>query len=267
MQLKKTWWVFLIVGFTGSFCWDRLARSEPILQLYVEGATYNQHTQTWTAYPNLDVDGAVRLRLWIIGNTSVRSPIFDVRVSAAYPSFLRSANGDLEFTWTPTTTGGLGGFYDPSLPPAVSFVQYGPAGTTPTIVGNRTLPTHGIFGPETVWQEFALGTFSLQDSPIADFYGSFPSPGNRLGQINVYEVSVRHTGDSSLLYVPIHFDAYGYVTRKHTGIPRPVFAPFSHDAEIVAVPAPPSLALLASGGMCMLAWGLRGLKRKARASG
>lgn len=235
-----------------SLCACRPVYGVPILQLYIEGATYDWATETWTHTVLPGADGAVNLRLWVIGNPNPRGPIYDVRVSVAYPSFLRSTQGDLLLTWTPSTTGGFGGFYDPSVPPPVSFVQYGAAGTSPLIVGSSRLPTHGVFGPETVWQEFRLGTFALKDSPLGDFYGSFPTPTQQCGQINVYDISIRHTGGMPLDYIPIHFDAYGYVLRNKRRLP--VFAPFSHDAEIQVVPAPPSLVLLASGGVCLAGW-------------
>ncbi|MCS7236695.1 MAG: choice-of-anchor N protein [Thermoguttaceae bacterium] len=223
----------------------------PILQLYVEGGKYDPVGQSWVYSGAPNPDGSVDFRLWIIGNPNPRGPIYDVRVSVAYASVLRSGGYDLLFSWRPSVTGGLGGFFDPSYPPAVSFVQAGPAGSRPVISGTSLLPSHGVFGPGTVWQEFRLGDFVLKDSPLGDFVTSFPQPGKLRGQINVYDVSVRHTGGMSLMDYRLHFDAYGYVLRNCRR--QPVHAPFSHDAEVNVVPNPPSLVLtlwlLAGGGV------------------
>ncbi len=107
-------------------------------------------------------------------------------------------------------------------------------GGAPVLADGTNLPTHGIFGPGTVWYEYSLGDFSLTDSPSGDFIGSFPTevfPGT--GQINVYEVSaVGYSGAT------LHFDLYDTVVSKN----RSVFAPFSHDADAEAniIPEPAS---------------------------
>lgn len=236
------------------------ALGAPILQLYVEGATYDPVAETWVYSGMPKADGSIDFRLWVIGNPNPRGSIYNVRVSVAYASVLRSGGDDLLFTWVPSVTGGLGGFVDPSYPPPVSFVQAGGPGTRPTIVGTSRLPSHGIFGPQTVWQEFRLGDFVLKDSPLADFSQSFPTPGNQYGQINVYDVSVRHSGGVPLFDFRFHFDAYGYVLRNCRK--QPVFAPFSHDAEVNVVPNPPTLVLAlwlaVGGGLGLLRQHIRG---------
>jgi len=216
----------------------------PILQLYVEGATYNSITESWTldAYPSNS--GEVNFRLWVIGNPNPRGRLYDVRLSVAYPAWLRSGSSDLQFSFVPSTTGGLGGFYDPSTPSVPLGPNFGLEGTSPTIVDSSTLPWHGVYGPGVVWQEFRLGDFYLKDSPLGDFYQVFPQPTNKWGQINVYDVSVRHMAGISLVGTTLHFDAYGYVKRGKRNFP--VFAPFSHDADVHVVPNPPTLALLCS---------------------
>jgi len=239
--------LFLGICLTGAILaavsW-RGAWAVPILQLYIEGATYDMASETWTLETYPGETGAVNFRLWVIGNPNPRGPIYNVRLSVAYPAELRTDGYDLSFSFVPSTTGDLGGFFDPSVPPPPTLVQYGAEGTSPTIVGRSKLPPHGVFGPGTIWQEFALGDFALRDSPLGDFYEAFPHPTGSCGQINVYEVSVFHTGGLSLVGTTLHFDAYGYVKRGRRQLP--VFAPFSHDAEVHPVPNPSSVALLLS---------------------
>ena len=106
------------------------------------------------------------------------------------------------------------------------------------------------------WQEFYLGDFTEDDSPIADFQNSLPlTEANHMGQISVYEVSV--TTDSETPFT-IHFDLYDHVY-ANKGI-RSQFAPFSHDAEggrggvvVTGVPEPASAALFGMGALSLIA--------------
>lgn len=209
------------------------AAAIPVLQLYIEGATYDAASESW-------VTTAVNpVRLWAIGNVAGpggMGPISNVRLSAAYPA----TTGPVTIGLTPSTTGGFGGFFDPSTSPAPTFIQSVTNGSAPLLSDGSSLPSHGIFGPGRHWQEFGLGNFTLTDSPMADFIVSFPStlfPGT--GQINVYEVSV--TGTSA-----VHFDLYDTVTAAN----HAKFAPFSHDADALPEPAP--LALIAAGFLALV---------------
>ncbi|MCS7236694.1 MAG: choice-of-anchor N protein [Thermoguttaceae bacterium] len=234
-----------------SSAWGRVSAA-PILQLYIEGVNFRPDDRTWVL--ELPPSPAIEFRLWAVGATDNFGSIFNVRLSAAYPSSLRSGSNDLAFLLTPATTGGLGGFTDPSTPSVPVFSGSGGPGTTPLIFGSTYLPSHGVFGPDTVWQEFSLGDFTLRDSPIANFENSFPAPTAELGQINVYRVRVSYP---SLLPegTTIHFDVYGVVEGRRE--PRPVFGPPSHDAEIridpAVIPVPPTVLLAVSMGV---SWGL-----------
>lgn len=211
------------------------AKAIPVLQLYIEGATYDASSETWLA------GGLGPVRLWAIGNVNGpggMGPIGNVRLSAAY----QATTGPVTIGLTPSTTGGFGGFLDPSTSPAPTFIQSVTNGSAPLLPDGSSLPSHGIFGPGTHWREFGLGNFTLTDSPMADFIVSFPStlfPGT--GQINVYEVSV--TGTSA-----VHFDLYDTVTAAN----HAKFAPFSHDAEVPEVPEPAPLALIAIGILALV---------------
>jgi hypothetical protein len=225
------------------------ASAEPALQLYLEGATYDQGSDTWVA------SGGDSVRLWTIGAVGEVGTISNVRLAIAYDSSLT----DVDFTLTPSTTGGEGGFTDPSTPGAPTLLQTVTDGSLPQLTGGGSIGNHGEYGDGTTWQEFALGDFTLTDSPIADFINSFPTPTNKLGQINVYEITF--TGaDSSATF---HFDLYDSVVSGNKA--RAVFAPFSHDAEVnpPPVPEPASLATAGLGVILGLGYAWRRRKRVA----
>jgi len=205
------------------------ASAEPVLQLYLEGGTYDPTSESWV------VQGSGEsVRLWVIG----QSPISNVKLSVAY-----SASATPAISLAGSTTGGFGGFTDPSAPADPTLIQTVTDGSSPVLSSGSSLPSHGVYRDGVAWQEFALGDFTLNDSPIADFIDSLPAPGNKTGQINVYEVSVSGA-------VPIHFDVYNGIAGARGG----VFAPFSHDAGTGTVPAPAAvlLALIGMGATSLL---------------
>jgi len=234
--------VAVVLGTTAA----RDAVAIPILQLYIEGATYDDVTDTWVSTSTSPV------RLWAIGNVDGEGgmgTITDVQLAIAYASGL-----DPAFTLTPSTTGGYLSFTDPSTPSAPTAGPTGD-GTQPQLNDGSDLPAHGIYGSGTEWQQFELGDFSLTDSEIEDFNDD-PAPtasGSTEGQINVYEVSVSGVDEGTVF----HFDLFNHVVGGNDG--KYVFAPFSHDAEGGgdngggggggAIPEPASV----------LVWGLLGL--------
>lgn len=193
------------------------------------------------------------LRLWAIGNVAATPEykIEGVRLSIAYDKSWRNGDNDLEFTFSPSTTRDYGGYTDPSTPGNPTFLQYGDENTRPILGDGTPLPWHGVFGPDTVWQEFALGDFTLMDSPIGDFMDEFPTinpNSTSRGQINVYEITVWWTGGVSAHGAEIHFDLYNHYGGENHVKAR--FAPFSHDTDATAqiVPAPPPVVGLVSMG-------------------
>jgi hypothetical protein len=231
------------------------AKAIPALQLYMEGATYDTATETWT------VAGPVEtIRLWAIANTEQYGTIYGVRLSAVYDA----GEEPVTITMTPSTTGGLGGFTDPSTPKTPTFIQKVTDGSTPVLGDGSNLPNHGQFGPGRVWQEFSLGNFWRTDSPIADFIDSFPTPHPyRDGQINVYEISI----DGPNAPIEVHFDLYDHY---YSGCKlKAKFAPFSHDAGGTGgsgngvVPEPASMVLWSIAGLGFVGW--RGLRRRKAA--
>jgi|GEM_PF-635044 len=248
------------------------AMGYPLLQLYLEGGTYDTTTQSWFLAPEGSSAGEP-FRLWVIGDTSWKGTIEEVRLSMAYNATYRTYDSygnilrDLVVTFTPTTTGGFGGFTDGSTPGLPQFLQYGAAGTQPVLGDGSKLPAHGIFGANTVWQEWLLGDFSLKDSPMGDFIGSVPPPDTKtLGQINVYEISVRFSDGASAHGVSLHFDAYNHVEGGNHAFYR--FAPFSHDADgdVSVVPEPGSLVGLAGILLGSSILGGRSLIRRRRSA-
>jgi hypothetical protein len=237
-------------------------------RIYLEGGTYDTTTATWYLEPTGSSAGKP-FRLWIIGNTSGNETIHDVKLSMAYSKEYRTYDDqgniirDLLVSFTPSTTRGFGDFDDRSAPSLPKFRTYGAAGTNPKLGDGSSLPDHGIFGPDTVWQEWLLGDFTERDSPIGDFVGSVPPPSSTCGQINVYEVSITFTDGTSAHGVKVHFDAYNHVKGDNHAWYR--FAPFSHDADgdVTVIPEPGSVValtgLLAGSG---LPWGVSFLRRR-----
>jgi hypothetical protein len=219
------------------------AHAIPELQLYIEGATYDNISESWVWDGILGTDP---IRLWVIGNVrgpGGHGPISHVKLSAVY----FNTGYVPTITLTPTTAGGTGsygGFTDPSVPlaPVKTFPGHNIAGGTPTLSDGTHLASHGEYGDGRAWQEWELGNFTLRDSPVGDFIYDFPTtlyPGT--AQINVYDVSISEY-DFARAGEYIHFDAYNSVEAGNHA--RSIFAPFSHDATI---PEPGTLALVGIG--------------------
>ena len=240
----------LIVGVAGH------VEAEPLLQIYLEGGTYNHETESWDLTPEGSSGGAP-FRLWAIGNVAGpggKGTIGSVRVSFAYDAGYEPLP---QLLLIPSTTGGDYGYVtDPSTPVAPEFLQRVTNGSSPVLDGGKPLPAHGIYGPGTVWQEFLLGDFTLTDSPIGDFIGEFPTSFTEsAGQINVYDVYVNEGHGAT-----VHVDLYNHIEGANHG----KFAPFSHDGDgdVHVIPAPSTLVglvTMAATGL-FIAWRRR-LKR------
>lgn len=239
----------------------RSASAVPILQLYLEGGVYDTQTESWVLTPAGSSAGAP-FRLWVIGNVDGpggKGDILDVRLSVAY----QQKHLGLTLSMASSTTGGYGGYVDPSVARAASqnivvntskgVVNTGATstpgvvtnGSTPVLGDGSNLPAHGIYGTGTVWQEYALGDFTLKDSPIADFIGGFPvAPGVTKGQINVYEISVLGGSGARL-----HFDVYDHIEGEN----HARFAPFSHDGDGNSNIVPEPVSCIMWGGIGLAA--------------
>ena len=213
------------------------AQAVPALQIYLEGGTYDTVTESWI------VQGTDSFTVWAIGNVDGSGGVgalADVRMSIAYAS-VASAADTPSILLTPTTTDGFGGFTDPSEPTGTgTWIQTVTDSSTPVLGDGSSLASHGIFGAGTDWQEFALGDFTLTDSPIADFITAFPSaPAETSGQINAYDVTISNADGIAAF----HIDLYDTIVASG----HAKFAPFSHDGTAVPVPGSTVLCILGLG--------------------
>lgn len=215
----------------------------PLLQLYIEGGTYDTVTETW-------VTTASTFELWVIGNvggaggkgtlSGVDDTDTDTAAGVTLVSTVLGGGAALSFT---STTAAVAGITDVSAADAV--VVGGRSGTA----SHPDLASHGIFTGSNGWQEWDLGNFdetgdslwdAMDTSAGAAVSGALPSVLPLGAQINVYTVTL--TGD----FDAVHFDGFGYYDGK-TG-EKFTFVPFSHDgAESHQVPEPMSLMLLGAG--------------------
>lgn len=229
------------------------AQAVPLLQLYVEGATYDDDHESWVFEPS----SSDPIRLWVIGNVAGgggKGTIYDVKISIVY----ETPDTPVSFSLTSSTTGGYNGIADPSTPIPAVWSQTVDNGSLPELADGRSIAPHGVYGAGYEWQEFLLGDFSSTDSPIGDFIDTFPTSFPGAGQINVYEIS------ASGGITDFHIDAYNHVNAGN-GI-RAVFAPFSHDAgtginDPFLVPEPGALGIFLAG---LLGLGLLGRTRRRR---
>lgn len=244
------------LALCGALALPVAAHAIPALQVYLEGATYDDATDTWV------LTSSDPLKLWVIGDVEGAGPISDVKLSIAYLSTLSPT-----FTLTSGTTGGYGGYTDPSTPSDPVFSKTVTDGSAPLLSDGSDLPTHGIYGAGTSWTEYMLGNFTLLDSPVCDFSTPLPDGGTCTndGQINVYTFAVSGVAEGSTF----HFDVYdSIVAGNHV---QYINAPFSHDGEGTSssgggastsgpVPEPGTLTLL---GVAMLG-GLFVYRRRGR---
>jgi hypothetical protein len=274
----------LVITAAGALMTSGVAWATPKLQLYLEGAEYNVERETWELAPQ-GSSADEPFNLWTIGRTKYGnqpvSPIYDARIAIAYD---KSWGPDLVFDLTPYTTNGLGGFVDdPSLVHQPIHLQTVTDGSTPVLSDGKPLAPHGVYGSNTIWQEFYLGHFGAAEkldadnnmvpfakplakhdpvSPIEDFVGEFPQLGNKpklTGQINVYQIRVRKLNDDGILEpfhgVELFIDLY-----NHTESPTKAwFAPFSHNARVVPSPT--------AGMAAMLLVSMLGLRRRRPTAG
>jgi hypothetical protein len=243
MSISRIIAFVLVIGLSAGVSWGY-----PALQIYVEGANYDFDTETWVV---TDPDAPVRL--WVIGNTAGsgnHGDISNVRLAVAYIP----ADGPVSINITPSTTEGYNSVTDPSTPSTPTYIQTVTDGSVPLLSDGSDLPTHGVYTLEGVeWQEYLLGDMTLNDSPVGDFVGSFPSALQEdAAQINVYEIDVSGADW-------FHFDVYDS-TESPT---RAVFAPFSRDAgtgDVPPVPEPGTVALVGLGIMTMVGSLRRGFR-------
>lgn len=198
------------------------ASAVPLLQVYIEDATYDSSSDTW-------VTTSTSFNVWVIANTNgagSKGALRDVTLVAT------AITGNLNNL---KISGGTTSLVDD--PSAASTPTLGNSGTN----SHDSLSDHGILKDDNPWQEFLLGDMLLSDSPLGDAtQGGFPefidgAPGS--AQINAYHI------EKATPYTAIHFDVFGFYGSKN----KFVKAPYSHDAESLAIDEPTSLALILFG--------------------
>lgn len=239
---RKSLWVGLSMLFSAVAAGH--AAAAPLLQLYIEGATYDTAEASWY-YPGH------HFRLWAIADLSGKGgsdglPITSVRLAAVYDS----SSEPVSITITPTHLGSNGhylDFTDPSTPGIPEWLQTVSDGSRPLIGESEShrLPNHGEYGNGRTWQEFGLSDFTTPDSQLPDFLHDIPVPGAGFAaQIHAYDVHV-YGADA-------HFDLYAQIENARGHISY-IFAPPSHDATDgpESVPVPATLALLGIGALAL----------------
>jgi hypothetical protein len=166
-MFRKLIGFFVLVLAVLSFAAQK-SSAVPILQIYLEGATYDHDTETWVLNWSVN-DPQPQIRLWVVGNVAGpggQGTIEDVRLAVAYAA---GEEALLNLGIVGSTTGGYGGYTDPSVASDPTLLQTVTDGSRPQLYGGSFLPGHDIYGPGTNWREYELGDMNLTDSQIADF--------------------------------------------------------------------------------------------------
>jgi hypothetical protein len=234
--------MLFLSGLTATSAW-----AIPALQIYIDGATYDDVTESWIIQTNGSFD------LWVIGDIGAVGSISDVKLAAAVSS---SETGTIGLAQTTTNV-----VSDPSTPIAPTPTGNFPSadGAIPVRGDGSLLPAHGIYGPGSSFFEWELGDMTLTDSPVGDFIDTFPTSFPSTGQLNVYTVSL--TG-----FTQVHFDTYDHIYDGSTH-GEYKFAPFSHDGDAdaggVPAPEPSTMLLLGTGIIGMACYGWRRQAKQA----
>ncbi len=212
------------------------AYAVPHLQLFIDGATYDDVTETWVLATAGSFD------LYVL---SANEPHQNVLVSMALGGF-----GEFE---NPDGIVSLSGFGGPAIDDWTW--GYSPLGSAPGWDSNEDLPPHGIY--PTWFAEANTGNYNMSQNvgdvnPGPDFWDptiNGPGPANASGQYKVFSLSV-----SAPFGTSVHFDAYTL-----DGDVLDEFAPFSHDASTTIIPEPGTILLMSTG---LFGVGLAAIRRR-----
>lgn len=213
---KKVLILFLVFGlYSVSF-------AVPNLQLFIDGANYDWHTQTWVTNSN-------SFDLYVVSANQYER---DVIISMALANTDNPADVDVSFA---------------NQPVGIDSWVYGrpPLENNPARWNIGDLPDHGVY--PTWFTQIHTGAYNLSQNvgdTRPDRRGSYWNPAMKSalacsrGQVKSFHIE---TGG---VYSSLHFDAFTLDGRGRISN----FAPFSHDAAAVSpVPEPGTLALLGSG--------------------
>ncbi|MCK4303834.1 MAG: choice-of-anchor N protein [Candidatus Eisenbacteria sp.] len=239
------------------------ANAIPLLQCYIPDATWDDETETWfTTLPVFD--------LWVVGNLGHPGVgpdgILDVHMAAAYWSEeglagLLGGSGEISIAVSSAENHTIPDpAFDWNDPFGTQVAQID--GAVPIMETGDPLPTHGVYGPGVMFDQFYLGNFNggglgfPDREPIADFYGPGPHTYDGWGQINEYTVTLTGFPLASEGGKGVFFDVYNHISAER----KSTFGPFSHNAGAMPVPEPTTLLVLGLG--LFGAGGLRLLRRR-----
>jgi hypothetical protein len=120
-------------------------------------------------------------------------------------------------------------------------------GSAPLLADGTPIDDPIIYNEWREWQEFSLGDFALTDSPLGNFVGGFPEPGDvPEGQINVFEVYV--SGATWL-----HFDLYDATASPNRAAGVAIVEIETSSSPKPPVPEPGTISLIGLGVMVLVA--------------
>ena len=196
------------------------AQATPVLQIYIEDATFDENTQTW-------VTSQSDFNLWVVANVGAHGTLKDVKLTASFfglGDLSGSGTHSISFT-SVTTSKPINDTTEPLdlvAPEVTDTAHYG-TGLHPV------LPPHGIFNDPTLhhWGDYDIGIMNEIETMIGDFNGSpeWPASLPDLGQVNVYAVHVQG-------WTKVHFDAYGTTVDTLSGKETTWKTPGSHDGQV-----------------------------------
>jgi hypothetical protein len=116
-----------------------VASAIPVLQLYIEGSTYDSGTETWVLTNSGD------FTLWVLGDVEKFGTIYDVKLTAAVSTSEVLAGGSISLT--PTTATGITDPSTPSAPVAINGLSPSADGAVPVMGMGYTYPwIYGMTG-------------------------------------------------------------------------------------------------------------------------
>jgi hypothetical protein len=187
------------------------AAAVPSLQIYIDAAdvSYNPGTESWMT-SSYDFD------LWVVASHLDRGSIYDIGLVAALGSTTDPNSGSLFVTPEGgSTTEYTNGDFSWGTPPA-----------------GDPIPAHGIYPANFV--DIGVTTQTPTDPndwvTVQDYIPGGDGGTDVHGFIYKFHITTT--------YNRLHFDAYGYDGNR-------MFAPFSHDADVV--PEPTTMALFGLG--------------------